>query len=109
MTAAGGASDLPEPPRLHRSYYALGIPGTTDLLLYREGGRGVILKPRANSRLIGRLVWLLDGSHNVESLVSELVEFDPGQVLASLRCLQEAGVLVDAARAELQPDRAAES
>jgi bacteriocin biosynthesis cyclodehydratase domain-containing protein len=87
--------ELPQAPRLHRSYYLTLVPSTSNLLLYREG-RGVALKPAGGSDLLPRLLDLLDGSRSVDEIVESLGGFDPRLVLSSLASLQELGLLEDA-------------
>jgi bacteriocin biosynthesis cyclodehydratase domain-containing protein len=95
MTAKPHDDDLPLKPRLHRSYYIMPIPHTKDFLLYREG-RGVRLKPAGDPVLLQRLFGLLDGSHEIDVIVTMLADFDTSLVISALRGLHDMRLLEDA-------------
>jgi bacteriocin biosynthesis cyclodehydratase domain-containing protein len=86
---------LPDRPRLHRSYYLMSIPQTSDFLLYREG-RGVRLKPSGDARLLPRLLELLDGTRDVDTIIETLPDFDHSNILSSLKGLSRLGLLEEA-------------
>lgn len=92
MSLTSTPDALPVRPRLHRSYYAVAVPQSDDVLLYREG-RGVRLKPVGGSELLRHLLETVDGSRTVDEIVARLARFDSQLVVASLQSLQRRGLL----------------
>src|SRR5438132_10025672 len=86
---------LPHKPRLHQSYQLLSVPDTDEIQLQSDG-RTLRLSPNNSSRLLGHLVALLDGTHTIDDILSEMRQYDESQVMDSLHVLSQALLLEDA-------------